>query len=127
MAEIKKKFKPLSEWLEYELETKLLDPPKIRLRLAPIFGFSAMEQAFLGTTLLPITKAIAEAVVDAVKDWDITEEGKPLPLDDVTKRGVLLPLFSEKIKGRKDILGVELFNYGANEENFLKNLPTTSA
>lgn len=116
MANVKR-LEQLSGWVEYELETTLLDPPVLRLRLRPNDSYSLLEmQDKFGSP----TRALLEAAIESVGAWDLTEGGTPIPIDD-KKAAVLRPLMSEIVKGRGTPLGVAVYEDSSNRELFLKN------
>ena len=123
-----KRIMALSEWLEYELEDtpeKIIDPPKIRLRVKyynPMAGQDVPE----GTTR--ISARIRESLIDAIRDWDLTEAGIPVPCTDEKKaelRPLLDALLSMMLKKEKDkppaVLGTEILIFASDKGNFLKN------
>jgi hypothetical protein len=113
-----KKLEPLTGWIEYELETTLLDPPILKVRLRPSDAFSAGECLEEFDTR---TRALLEGAIRAVAAWDLTQDGEPIPLEAATKGEVLRPLMSEKVKGRDAVLGLAINADSRNRELFLKN------
>ena len=114
-----KRLEQLSRWLEYELETKLLDPPVIKVRLRPTDAFTLGQAK---ETWQSNTRMFLEIAIGAVAEWDLTEDGKPLAMGDgEAKAAVLRPLMSEKLKGKDSILGVQIVEDSSDRENFLKN------
>ena len=120
MSDIKE-IKPLSEWLKFELETNLLDPPEIDVRLSPIYSIAAIDHVDVKGEIKSMTKMVVETVLESVQEWNLTQNGKPIPIDDDMKRKCLLPLLGAKIKGKPQLLGLALWAYATNIENFLKN------
>lgn len=119
MTELKKEVKPLSEFIKFELETNMIDPPKIELRLAPIYQLDVLggidENGF------QFKKYYIEAILECVKEWDVTRGGKAIPLTDEIKRKHLHPLLSAKMKGEDKLLANAIFAYARDLDNFLKN------
>ena len=116
-----KNLKPLSEWLEYELETDILDPPVVKFKVRPISGMAGLniEEADRSRS-----SAFIEMVLDAIQEWDLAEAGEPIPCTKETKQKhatYLRCLLGKKLKDRPGLLGIELAGYAADAENFLKN------
>jgi hypothetical protein len=114
----------VSDWQTYELDTTLLDPPVLKLKLRPA---SALAGVNAGPAAAFSSYLVASAI-DAVADWDLTEtvEGKdmPVPCTDENKRRLangLRVLFSRKLKGTEEILAWAVLGYAGDERNFLKN------
>ncbi len=118
----------LSDWLAFELETKLFDPPVIKLKLGPIAeGMAFMDVAYARKKAPTMGEIIAYKALEAVKEWDFTDKGKPVEVTRDNKEMILLPLLDLKIKGERTILGMKIFEYASNKENFLKNSKPVSA
>ena len=116
-----KNIEVLSEWLEFKLETKLINPPIIKLKVSPIYSIAAVDHVDEKGEVKSLTKLIVDEVLAATKEWDLTLDGKPVPVDDESKRRCLLPLLGIKIKRKESLLGLALFTYASNLENFVKN------
>ena len=121
MGELKER-KARSEWIKLELETKELDPPVIELRLSPIESITNVD-SFDGTGKLKLfSEVVLMKAMSCVAEWDIKQNGKPLPIEDLgIKENVLRRLLGEKLKGEKKLLGNAIIEYSTNLENFLKN------
>ena len=113
---------PLSAWMIYELASDLLDPPTLRLRLRPIDLYSIVDGVAPDGSIR-YGSATVEAVIAAVAEWDLTQEGVPIPCSDLTKAGWLRPLLDQPVRGRKqgELLAVAILHDARNRENFLKN------
>lgn len=121
MGEVKyKPIEPVSRWLEYRLDTTLLDPPVFRCRVRPIDLFSFYEEIEAG---MRWGKATIAAVIDAIVEWDLTNNGVPIPVTDQTKSEWLRPLVALPVLERGDgmLLGIAVLIDARNRENFLKN------
>jgi len=123
----------LSPWVEYELETDQLDPPVLRVRLRPIDPF-AMADVMHVDGGVRVGQALLEVAVNAVAEWDLTENGKPIPMVEATKLATLRPIMAESVKGRDTIvrtgdveehiptlLAIAIFEDGRDKKLFLKN------
>lgn len=123
MAELKKKIQPVSNWVTFKLKTDKLEPPEIKLKLAPVNRYiesTTMVQRAGATKRM--TQAVVNAILNSIVDWDITENGEKIELTDENIAGVMIPLLGEVIQGTKRmLLGFKIFEYISNEENFLKN------
>lgn len=111
----------LSDWLTYELETTYLDPPVLKVRLRPACGLVGLNVAQVDAKP---SSVVVEMVLDAIVEWDLTENGAPLPCTEETKRRLvpfLRCLLAEKLKGEPSLLALALVAYAGNAENFLKN------
>lgn len=122
MAEVKKKFRVLSDWLTYELETDALEPPILKVRVKPIYGINAVDYMVgEGVERLKFSTFIFNSVIEAVQEWDLTENGVPISITHENKMACFGPRLSDRIKDSGIILGIEIFNFATNQENFLKN------
>ncbi len=121
MPELKKEIKPLSEWIRFEFEDKsLLDPPEIELRLSPIYAVDIID-GITGEGQFNLKQYTIRAALDAVKEWNLTRNGKPIELTEEVKQRHLYPLLNAKIKGKNSFLYSEIMEYARNLDNFLKN------
>jgi len=123
VAEIKKKIEVISNWLEYELETDIIEPPVLKVRLSPLTDMEYIESYDVPAgEIKPLTKIIISRILSAVNDWDLTLKGKKIQVTEENKRKYLVILLGTKVKGKgKGLLGFELLNYASNWDNFLKN------
>ena len=119
MTELKKEIKPLSEFIKFELETDMIDPPEIELRLAPIYELDVLDGIDEGG--FKFKKYYIETILECVKEWNVKQGGKVIPLTDEIKRKHLHPLLSAKVKGKTILLANAIFTYAKNLDNFLKN------
>ena len=131
-----KKLQPEAE-VTYALETTG-EPITITFRV----GFIALDavQDYInesrdGTRPPRISDVIRRAVADAIRDWDLTEGGAPLPCTRETKDKYLPLLFGLKTKQPEVVVDGEtlpvdpvasvlvraLAEFAGNPENFLKN------
>jgi hypothetical protein len=128
-----KRIMALSDWLEFELEDtpeKIIDPPKIRLRIKLLDPMAAQD---VPAGEQKQSSRMKETLIDSIREWDLTASGKPIPCTDAAKtewRPFLELLLSSMLKEELDadgkgkprrVLGWELFSYGADKGNFLKN------
>jgi hypothetical protein len=122
MSDIKK-LKPLSEWLEFELEAPpaWLDGSTVKFRVRPISGLAGFNVT--AEDRAP-SAAFAAMVIDSIEAWGFTNGGEPIPCNTETKQeyaGNLRVLLGAGLKDKKGLLGIELATYAADPENFLKN------
>jgi hypothetical protein len=115
-----KRLEQLSGWLTYELETTLLDPPVLKVRLRPMDNYDAAQGRDVWRSS---SRAMLEVALAAVAEWDLTENGVPIPFpsDPAIKAAALRPLMSEKVVGRDSILGTAIFTDSLDRGLFLKN------
>lgn len=118
----------LSEPLTFELEpNNVLDPPRITLRIAPLApGLSLTLGAAGSEGAQGITELFAWAVLEAIKEWDLTDPDRhePIPCTNEYKRRLLyswLELLGTKVKGKTTSLFMELIAHATNHGNYLKN------
>jgi hypothetical protein len=122
MANIKKLI-ALSEWLTYEFDPGymdprlILDPPIFKVRVRPI---NAMVLSDIEPKELKQSSMTFEMVVDAVQEWDLTDEGTPIPCTEENKRLHLPILINQKIKEKNTFLWIELMNYAGDLGNFIR-------
>jgi hypothetical protein len=114
-----KKIRELSGWLTFELDTKILDPPAIRLRVKPIKSFEGILTA-IKTGLASVIKLQYELVFECVQQWDLTQDGAPIPVNSETKRKYLSFLLGEKTKAGI-FLYIEISVYACEIQNFYEN------
>lgn len=68
-------------WIEYALETKLVDPPVLKLRLKYMSPYEVMPTA-KETEKIYDPKFLLELAAKAILDWDLTDEfGKKIPVE----------------------------------------------
>lgn len=68
-------------WIEYALETKLIDPPILKLRLKYMSPYEVMPTA-KETEKIYDPKFLLELAAKAILDWDLTDEfGKKIPVE----------------------------------------------
>ena len=123
MPNIKNNIIPLSEWLTFELaDNKLVDPPIIKLKLRPITDTDLMD-AVVDNKIRPSEIMIMRAT-DAIQEWDLSEDGKPIPCMEEKKRELALflkLLLTSYLKSGDDFLAIAIIRYAQTLENFLKN------
>lgn len=96
MPEIKRR-ESLTEWIAYELaETTFVKTPTIRFRLRYLDSLDAADEFMRNGLRRPL--AMAGLAMQAVADWDLTENGKPIPVNDETKAKFLRPLLAEILR-----------------------------
>jgi len=123
MSEVKyKPLEPLSSWMEYPLVTTQLEPPVFRCRLRPIDIYSVMDSVEPDGRLR-MGRAMLEASVEAVAEWDLTLNGEPIPCTPENKLAWLRPIIAEPVADRPEgvLLGIALLLDARNRSNFLKN------
>lgn len=116
MANIKK-LVGLSEWLEYELDSTVLDPPILKLRVKPINGMVGSD---VPDENMKLSAVLIEMVIDAIQEWDIADAGESIPCTDKNKRLHLPFLLGRRIKGKDRMLGFEILDYAGDVENFIR-------
>jgi len=146
MAELN--FPKASVWQEFELETELITPPKIRLQIQPILSQEKTKRLLhylsrgMNIQDKDIIKAFDESVailLEKVIGWDLTKREKPIPCNKVNKDKYLAPLLWEKpkteveepeeldtpdeTKEKKPDLWfwMQLINFASDLKNFTKN------
>ena len=131
------KYKPqaqLSGWMEYPLlgdrrddQGKLLpsdklDPPIFRCRLRPVDEFNMIDGFLEGGKIKPkMGRATVEVVMEAVAEWDLEENGTPIPCTSENKALYLRPIIADLVEGRNTLLGIAIVQDAQNRESFLKN------
>ena len=125
MANIKK-IEPLSEWISFELDTTILDPPIFKVRMEPIdmaritFLVADGERDIMGVQ--------KELIIKAIKEWDLAFNGEVIPCTDEKKkeygstlRFILGRSLKSEDKDHPKFLLNELLEFASNDETFLKN------
>lgn len=122
MAELKL-LEQLTGWIEYRLKTDLLDPPVLRVRLRPLDAFDWRDAMPVnGEHRLGL--ATLEVAVEAVAEWDLSQNGQPIPIpaDRKKKIATLRPLMAEEVAVREGtLLAHAIIADAQNRELFLKN------
>jgi hypothetical protein len=67
------------------------------------------------------SKFLVGCVLDAVVEWDLTEDEKPVPVTDEAKKKYFAPLLGILIKDAQTCLATEIFEFARDGGNFLKN------
>ena len=123
MSNIKyKKLEQLSGWLEYKLLTDKLDPPVFKCRLRPVTGLNLIDGYEEGEKFR-LGKMTIEVAIEAVAEWDLENDGVPIPLTSENKWGWLIPIIDAQVEGKPEgcLLGVAILSDAKKRENFLKN------
>jgi hypothetical protein len=114
-----KRLVQLTGWVEYKLETALLDPPILKVRLRPLDSFS-MVTIDPGDPSFRYGKFATDNAIEAVAEWDLTENGVPIPVTPENKVLYLRPILAEVVEGR-GLLGLVILEDAQNRELFVKN------
>ena len=121
MTEFKER-EAISDWQKFELDTKELDPPVIKVKLKPIESITNVDSFDKAGKFKLFSEIVLMKAMACVVEWDLKQKGKPLPIDDLAiKERVLRRLLGEKLKGSKKLLGNSIIEFSTNLENFLKN------
>lgn len=118
MANIKR-LEQLTGWLEYKLETVLLDPPVLKVRLRPLDSFS-MVTTDPGDSSFKYGKFAADNAIEAVVEWDLSLDGVPIEVTPETKALYLRPILAEPVEGH-GLLGLVILEDAQDRSLFLKN------
>jgi hypothetical protein len=62
----------------------------------------------------------ADNAIEAVADWDLTDNGVPIPVTPETKVLYLRPILAEMVEGR-GLLGLAILEDSQDRQLFLKN------
>ena len=121
MAELKER-EAISDWIKFDLDTKELDPPVIKLKLRPIESITNVDSWGGNGRLLRTSEVVLQKAMISVAEWDLQVKGKPLPIEDPRiKQRVLRRLLGEKLKGSQELLGNAIMAYAEELDNFSKN------
>jgi hypothetical protein len=66
------------------------------------------------------SKLIKGIIIDSLVGWDLTTNGEPIPCDKRNKE-LHVPQILANEKKDGGFIGIELFGFAADAENFLKN------
>ncbi len=130
-----KSIKPTAE-VTYELATPA--PTSISftiefIDLASVQDFMPLPGADGAPASPPkLSKVVRGLLIEAVRGWDLTENGAPLECNAENKARCLPVIFGlktrqpagdeeKKLNSFELILGIRLYVFAANPENFLKN------
>jgi hypothetical protein len=119
-----KKIEPLSGWASFELDTTVLNPPIVKLKVSPIDLGQVKDvvDAGRGGKFSLVEK---ELLIEAVKEWDISLDGVALPCSEENKRKYLWLLLGLPVKAKEgetgQVFAHELLAYASDLENFVKN------
>ena len=127
-----KSIQPLAD-VAYELDSNRPEPMTVKFTVA----FVAEDEIpdYLpakpdGRRKFKASSLLREMLIDAVRGWDLTMDGKPLECNEENKRKYLPIILGLKIKRKDgapkgetldDVLGRALLNFAGDPENFLKN------
>jgi hypothetical protein len=114
---------PVSDWLEFDLNTQLVEPPVVRLRLRPVTGVSAVDIYAEGGRKL--SDYVLGQAIEAIAEWDLTRDGVAVPCTAEAKREMdfhLRLLLAQPMRdGSGDFLELRVVEHAAKAENYLKN------
>ena len=124
MANIKK-IEPISDWVAFELDTTVLNPPIVRLKVSPI-DLGEIKDLVDGGKGTKFSMVEKELLIDAVKEWDVSLDGVALPCSEENKRKYLWLLLGLPVKAKEgekagQVFAHELLAYVSDLENFVKN------
>jgi len=100
------RFPSTAVWAEFELETDLISPARIRLLVKPCFKRDVARSTYTGLKLRGEKSAddlfgtferTAAQASKLVQDWDLTQDGEPVPCSDENKKLFLEPLLWENV------------------------------
>jgi len=119
-----------SIWVEFGLETELISPPKIKLKIGPVFKKDAVY-ALLETvrnkgagSMAAIGKT-AELVLEKVFGWDLEDEKGIIPCSDKNKKKYLTDLLWEDPEmSKKELSDKKLFDESAKAAALKKEKET---
>jgi hypothetical protein len=118
-----KQIQPLSDWLEIELrDTRLLDPPVFRVRVKPALGTDMMD-CVAGNLTKP-SEILFRTAVEAIQEWDLMIDDKPLPCTDEEKKKqatFIEVLLKSYVRDDNDFVASKIVRYAQDIGNFLKN------
>jgi len=124
-------------WREFEIETKLIYPPVLKLKIKPTFRKEIINQLYSSIDsgvkdsatrkeIIESFKNLAEYAKKLVIDWDLTDENdQPIPCTVETKEKWLDPLLWEYVKKEEEQdnkwLWHEIIEIASDLSNFTKN------
>jgi hypothetical protein len=114
-----KRLEQLSGWIEYALETTLLDPPVLKLRLRPLDALSMVTNEPAGVSFA-FGRFAADNAAEAVAEWDLCVDGVPVPVTPENKMLYLRPILAEVVEGR-GLLGLAILEDAQDRKIFIKN------
>jgi hypothetical protein len=119
MPEIKKT-RHLSEWVEYLLDTTMVEPPVLKVRLKMMDAYDMVDTVEAGAEG-KMGRYVLTNALEAVQEWDLTENGEPIPCTTENKWGYLRDLMGEPVVGREGLLGRAIYEDCQKKGLFLKN------
>jgi len=124
-------------WREFEIETELIQPPVLKLKIKPTFRKEIINQLYSSIDsgvkdsatrkeIIESFKNLSEYAKKLVIDWDLTDENEqPIPCTEETKEKWLDPLLWEYVKAEREQdnkwLWHEIIEIASDLSNFTKN------
>jgi hypothetical protein len=120
VAELKKKLEPLTDWIRFEIDTDIIDPPEISLRFRPVNPAVVFDMK--GGDQQKYSSYIIEVLVDAIVEWDLRWQDKPYPCTEEAKRPFIMSIVGAFIKDKPGrMFGFAALDAASDQSNFLKN------
>lgn len=118
---------PTTDWIEFRLQTRLLDPPVLRVKLRPVSPMDSVDLYADGARKLS-DLALGQAI-NAIVAWDLSRDGVEIVCSDATKSEldfylrILLaqPLEAVGAEDEPKYLGLDILRIAGDTETFLKN------
>lgn len=118
-----------SVWAEFELDTDILEPPVLKLRIKYIDINERVK--FIDVDFQkPNEKAIRflyEKAIELVEDWDLSEDGKKIPCTKENKEKYMRYLVDLNLKDKKDYTLLRaIIEFASDISNYTKKSEPTS-
>jgi hypothetical protein len=112
--------------VEFRLDTKIIDPPILKLKLKPLDFLTMVDIVTKEKTMPKYSRVLIEEVMDCIVDWELAKkDGEKIPVTDENKRLYLSRLLQEPTISEtgeyETMLIYAIRNFAEKTENFLKN------
>jgi len=116
-------------WTEFELETDVLEPPRIKLRIKYM---DINERAKLMNIDFRVPneqtiRFLFEKSIELIQDWDLSKDGQKIPCTKENKKKYMRYLCDLSIKDTKDMTLLRaIIEFASEISNYTKKLKPTS-
>jgi len=110
---------PEPKWITYELDTDILEPPRIKLKIRFV-NMQKIADIIQRKALSKASEILEEIWCSCVEQWDLCQNDVLIPCTDENKRKFYGVLSNILIKERDDFLGTAVITLATDLNFFLK-------